>query len=214
MKQIRSFLLPSALYLALSSLPAQAQGWPTKPLRLLCRSPQVARSTSWRARYAIRYRRSSAKRLSWKIDRAPVRQSGPALWPNQTPTATLCSSIHLPIRSRPRFIQIWNYDPARDFVAVAPLGVTPFVLVANPDRKFRNAGDLVAAAKVKSGSFNYSSPGVGTGSHLSAEDSACSAGLDAVHVPFKGAVEAMTEVIACPSHRLASSTMANLLRSP
>ena len=89
-----------------------------------------------------------------------------------------------------------NYDPARDFVAVAPLGVTPFVLVVNPDRKFRNASDLVAAAKVKSGSFNYSSPGVGTGSHLSAERFRLSAGLDAVHVPFKGGVEAMTEVIA------------------
>jgi tripartite-type tricarboxylate transporter receptor subunit TctC len=88
-----------------------------------------------------------------------------------------------------------SYDPARDFAAVAPLGVTPFVLVVPPARGFKTAQDLVAAAKAKPGAFNFSSLGVGTASHLSAERFLLSTGLQAVHVPFKGGPEAMTGVI-------------------
>ncbi len=89
-----------------------------------------------------------------------------------------------------------SYQPARDFVAVATLGTSPFVLVVSPARGFKTTRDLVAAAKAKPGAFNFSSPGVGTASHLSAERFLLSAGVQAVHVPFKGGAEAMTEVIA------------------
>ena len=57
-------------------------------------------------------------------------------------------------------------------------------------------GDLVAAAKAKPGTLNFSSVGVGTGTHLSAERFRLSAGIDAVHIPFKGGAEAMSEVMA------------------
>jgi tripartite-type tricarboxylate transporter receptor subunit TctC len=89
-----------------------------------------------------------------------------------------------------------DYHPARDFAAVIPLGLTPFVLVAPPERGLRTAADLAAAAKAKPGAFNFSSPGVGSASHLSAERFRLSAGVAATHVPFKGGAEAMTEVIA------------------
>ena len=55
---------------------------------------------------------------------------------------------------------------------------------------------MVAAAKAKPGSFNYASVGVGSGTHLSAEKLKLSAGFDAVHVPFRGGPEALTEIIA------------------
>jgi tripartite-type tricarboxylate transporter receptor subunit TctC len=89
-----------------------------------------------------------------------------------------------------------SYQPARDLAAVAPLGTSPFVLVASPARGFKTARDLVAAASAKPGAFNFASPGVGTASHLSAERFLSSADVKAVHVPFKGGAEAMTEVIA------------------
>lgn len=89
-----------------------------------------------------------------------------------------------------------DYHPARDFAAVIPLGVTPFVLVAPPERGFRTAADLAATARAKPGAFNFSSPGVGSASHLSAERFRLSAGVAATHVPFKGGAEAMSEVIA------------------
>ena len=89
-----------------------------------------------------------------------------------------------------------SYDPARDFAAVIPLGISPSVLVVSPAKGFKTVGDLVAAAKAKPGAFNFSSVGVGTATHLSAERFRFSAGVQAVHVPFKGGAEAMSEVIA------------------
>ena len=102
----------------------------------------------------------------------------------------------MPTRSRRRSIPGLAYDPAHDFVAVVPLGTSPDVLVVSPSRGFKTIADLVAAAKAKPGSLNFSSVGVGSATHLSAERFRLSAGLDMVHVPFKGGAEAMSEVIA------------------
>jgi len=89
-----------------------------------------------------------------------------------------------------------SYDPAHDFVAVVPLGISPSVLVVPPAKGWKTVGDLVAAAKAKPGALNFSSVGIGSATHLSAERFRSSAGVEAVHVPFKGGAEAMTEVIA------------------
>ena len=89
-----------------------------------------------------------------------------------------------------------GYDPARDFAAVIPIGVSPAVLVVPPSRGFRTAAEFVAAAQAKPGRFNFSSVGVGSATHLSAERFRLRAGVDAVHVPFKGGAEAMNEVVA------------------
>lgn len=88
-----------------------------------------------------------------------------------------------------------GYDPAKDFAAVVPLGSSPFILVTPPSKGFKTVRDLVAAAKANPGAFNFASLGVGSASHLSAERFVKSAGLTAVHVPFKGGAEAMTEVM-------------------
>ncbi|MEO5676943.1 MAG: tripartite tricarboxylate transporter substrate binding protein [Usitatibacter sp.] len=89
-----------------------------------------------------------------------------------------------------------TYDPARDFTAVVPMGITPSVLVVAPGRGFRSIADLVAAAKARPGALTFSSVGVGTATHLSAERFRFSAGVEVVHVPYKGGAEAMAEVAA------------------
>ena len=88
------------------------------------------------------------------------------------------------------------YDPVRDFAAIAPLGSSPSVLVVSSTRGIRTAADLVAAAKARPNALNFSSVGVGTATHLSAERFQASAGVKATHIPFKGGAEAMAEVIA------------------
>ena len=89
-----------------------------------------------------------------------------------------------------------SYHPGRDFAAVVPFGISSNVLVVSPASDFKTVGDLVAAGRAKPGSLTFSSVGVGTATHLSAERFRMSAGLDALHVPFKGGAEAMSEVIA------------------
>ena len=69
-------------------------------------------------------------------------------------------------------------------------------MVVSPAKGLKTVGDLVAAAKAKPGAFNFSSVGVGTATHLAAERFRFSAKVEAVHVPFRGGAEAMSEVIA------------------
>jgi tripartite-type tricarboxylate transporter receptor subunit TctC len=89
-----------------------------------------------------------------------------------------------------------SYDPVADFTAVVPLGISPNVLVVSSASAFKTVGELVAAAKAKPGSLTFSSVGIGTATHLSAERFRLSAGIEALHIPFKGGAEAMSEVIA------------------
>jgi tripartite-type tricarboxylate transporter receptor subunit TctC len=88
------------------------------------------------------------------------------------------------------------YDAARDFVAVVPTGMSPSVLVVSPAKGFRTVDALVGAGKGRPGAMTFSSVGVGTATHLSAERFASNAGIQALHVPFKGGAEAMLEVVA------------------
>jgi len=88
------------------------------------------------------------------------------------------------------------YDSVNDLVPVTSLGQQPLVIVGAPARGYKTLGDLVAAGKSKPGSLNFSTSGVGSASHFGAERLRASAGFEAQHIPFKGAAEAVTDVIA------------------
>jgi tripartite-type tricarboxylate transporter receptor subunit TctC len=85
------------------------------------------------------------------------------------------------------------YDPARDFSAVIPFGTIPNVAVISPAKGIKTIQEFVAAAK--SGSFTYASAGVGSATHWAAERLRLSAGFQAVHIPFRGGPEALTDVM-------------------
>lgn len=87
------------------------------------------------------------------------------------------------------------FNVARDFAAVLPLASIPTVLVVSPNKGYASLRDFVAAAKARPGSMNFASAGIGNSTHFAAERFRLSAGIDAVHVPFKGAPEALTEIM-------------------
>jgi tripartite-type tricarboxylate transporter receptor subunit TctC len=88
------------------------------------------------------------------------------------------------------------YDAGRDLVPVGTIGSSPNILVISPDKGLKTLVEFVAAAKAKPGSFTFASVGVGSAVHLSAERFRAAAGYEAVHVPFRGGAEALTEVMA------------------
>jgi tripartite-type tricarboxylate transporter receptor subunit TctC len=88
------------------------------------------------------------------------------------------------------------YDTLADFIPVAALGQQPLVVVTSPSKGHKTLGDLIAAGKAKPGALNYSTAGVGSASHFGAERLRASAGFEAQHIPFKGAAEAVTDVVA------------------
>lgn len=87
------------------------------------------------------------------------------------------------------------YYPVRDFAGVTPLAVVPNVLVVSAEKGYKSVKDLVAAGKANPGKLNYASVGVGTATYMNAEKFRASAGIDAVHVPYKGSPEAITETM-------------------
>ena len=88
-----------------------------------------------------------------------------------------------------------GYDTLKDLTGITPLAALPNVLVVNPAKGWKTQADLVAAAKARPGQLNYASAGVGSATHLNAEKFRLQAGIDALHVPYKGTPEAMTNVI-------------------
>jgi tripartite-type tricarboxylate transporter receptor subunit TctC len=87
------------------------------------------------------------------------------------------------------------YDALRDLEPVAMLGAQPSVLVAAPEKGFRTVADLVAAAKAKPGALNFASAGIGSASHIAGERFRLAAGIDVQHIPYKGPVEALADVM-------------------
>ena len=88
------------------------------------------------------------------------------------------------------------YDPAKDFVPLALIANVPFVLVVNPSMPVKSVADLVKYAKDNPGKLSYGTSGPGSPHHLYMELFKTMTGTDMVHVPYKGSVPALTDVIA------------------
>jgi tripartite-type tricarboxylate transporter receptor subunit TctC len=89
-----------------------------------------------------------------------------------------------------------GYDPLRDFVPIAGLADLQHVLVVKNELAAKSVAELVALAKAKPGALNYGSTGPGSGSHLSMELFKAKAGIEAFHVPFRGAAPLAQEIVA------------------
>ena len=88
------------------------------------------------------------------------------------------------------------YDPIKDFAAVSLVGTAPSLLVTHPNVPVKTVRDLIALAKAKPGQLNFASAGIGTPPHLAGELFKSMAGVDMVHVPYKGGGPALTDLLA------------------
>lgn len=89
-----------------------------------------------------------------------------------------------------------RYDPLKDFAPVALTHITPRVLVVSPSVKVQSVAELIALAKAKPGQISYGSAGNGSSSHLSGALFESMAGVNMVHVPYKGSAPLLTDVLA------------------
>jgi tripartite-type tricarboxylate transporter receptor subunit TctC len=87
------------------------------------------------------------------------------------------------------------YDTLKDFTNLALLGGGPNVLITGLDSGLKTLADFVAAAKANPGKLNFSSAGIGSGTHFNLEKLKLAAGIDVVHVPYKGTPEAIGDTI-------------------
>jgi tripartite-type tricarboxylate transporter receptor subunit TctC len=104
----------------------------------------------------------------------------------------LLSSASYPINAA---LQIGTTDVIKDFSAVALLASAPFILMVHPSLPVKSMAELIALAKKRPGQINYASAGNGTPPHLAAEMFKAAAGINIVHVPYKGAAQGMIDLV-------------------
>lgn len=180
------------IVLALAAFNACAQSWPAKPIRAIV--PVGAGSSTDIVHRIV------LEQLSSQLGQPIVVENrvgaGGTIGSSVVATAEPDGHTILAHGSAhtiaPALYKSLPYHPARDFAAVAAVGSSPVVLVVLPGKGIKTAADLIAAAKARPNALNFSSVGIGSATHLSAERFQSSAGVQAVHIPFKGGAEAMT----------------------
>ena len=108
---------------------------------------------------------------------------------------TLFVSAAGPLSVNKQLYKSIRYDPQKDFAPIALLASVPIMLVANPSAPFKTVAELIAHAKANPGKLSYGSQGNGTTSHLTMEMLKMRAGVNIVHVPYRGSAPATTDLI-------------------
>jgi tripartite-type tricarboxylate transporter receptor subunit TctC len=175
--------------------PVTAQTWPGKPIRIIV--PVTAGSALDLTARVI------GERLSAQLNQTVIVENrtgaggtiGAAAVAKSDPDGTTILIHSTAVTIFPATFANLPFDTARDFAAVTPVVNVPLVLVVSPSRHTSLKG-LVAAAKAKPGAVNYATVGAGAAAHMTAERFRLSAGFEAQQIPFRGAPEAQTEVVA------------------
>jgi len=189
----------STLTLALAAaatLPAQAQNYPTRPIRVLVPSTPggsvdtLARtiaprlSEKWGQQVVVDNRAGAGGAIAGEMTAKAPPDGYTLMMGTIAATATNVS------------LQKTNYDPIRDFAPITLVATQNLMLVIHPSVPARTVKELVAIAKAKPGQLSFASAGNGTGGHLSGELFKLLAGIDLLHIPYKGVAPALVDVVA------------------
>jgi tripartite-type tricarboxylate transporter receptor subunit TctC len=204
----RKFIAAASALASAASLPTWAQDkWPSKPIRLLVGFPPGGGADAM------------ARLVASKL---PEALGQPVIVDNKTgATGTICSETvarsapdgytlqlaHINSNAiGPLMVAKGRFDPIKDFTPIALIGITPQMLCHHPKHKFKDVPDLIKFAKANPGKLTFASSGVGSIQHIAGEAFKLAAGVDLLHVPFKGTGEALTALISGDVDMTFSST--------
>src|SRR5436853_6096358 len=205
---MKLFFRTVALALIILSGVTQAQPYPSRPIRLIVPFPPGG-SNDIVARMA-------ATQLGERLGQPVLIDNrggaggvlGTDLAAKSPPDGYTLLLISVAYAFGPALYQNLPYDPERAFAPVGILGSGAAALTVNPSLPVNTVRELIALAKAKPGALNYASAGVGSMQHLACALFMIQAGIDVVHVPYKGGGRAMADVI--PGQ--AESVMASMIQ--
>ena len=185
-----------ALLAAILALNVQAQNWPQKPVRFVVPFPPggatdvAARSVSDRLSQALGQQflvenRAGAAGAIGTHEVARAAPDGYTILFAADPVVTL----HLVLKNVP-------YEVLRDFVAVTQVTTQPLAVAVHPSLPVNSVQELVAFARTNPGKLSFGHSGTGSGQHMSGELLKKLAGIDIVHVPYKGGAPAVQDLVA------------------
>ena len=185
----------AVLLLVPATLPAWAQAWPTKPVRIvvpfapggstdaLARLLAQRLSVIWGQTVVVENRAGAGGNVG-----ADVVAKAPA----DGYTLLMASGS---ITINPHLYKNMPFDTRKDLVPISNVANGPMLVVVPDGSPVKTLKDLIAAAKAKPGALNFGSAGVGSQVHLASENFADAAGIDVTHVPYKGEALAFTDLI-------------------
>jgi tripartite-type tricarboxylate transporter receptor subunit TctC len=193
-RRCAALFLLAAAFAFTSAGPATAQGWPSKTVRVVVPfSPGSATDLLPRTVF---------EQVAAKVGHPIIIDNRPggggaigvgAVAKAEPDGYTLL--VHSNALVTAPAIQAMPYDPVQDFSGITPLGNVPLVLVVSPERGMKTLKDMVAYATANPDKFNYGAAGIGTPPHLTMERFRLVAGFKGQVIPFKGAPEAITEIL-------------------
>jgi tripartite-type tricarboxylate transporter receptor subunit TctC len=188
--------IASALGAVLLTLPAAAAPYPDKPVRLVVPFP-AGGATDFMARS---FGQKLAERLGQTVIIDNRAGAGGSLGAEAVASAvpdgyTLLFATMGSLTINPSIYKTLRYDPIKSFEPISLTHSTSNVLVVHPSIEAKSVAELIALARRRPGELNFASAGNGTTSHLSGELLKSLAGIDMVHVPYKGSAPAMTDFL-------------------
>ena len=193
----RAILLSFSLFPFAFSLGSVAAEYPTRPIRLVVPYPPGASTNDILGR-ALAIRLTQVLGQQVVVDNRPGASGtmGSELVAKAQPDGyTLLAAIQSPLALGPSIYEKLGFDPVKDLAPVARYASIPYGLVVSNSVPARNIQEFIALAKAKPGALNFASSGVGGTPHMCSELFKRAAGIDIVHIPFKGAGIAMPAVI-------------------
>ncbi|GAB3770042.1 tripartite tricarboxylate transporter substrate binding protein [Ramlibacter monticola] len=189
----------AALVLAAASLAtatAFAQGWPSKPIKLVVPFPAGGGTDTITRELAHKVAGSG---YTFVVDNKPGSGGNlgvDAAAKSQPDGYTLVMGQTSNLAINPTLYAKLPYDPLKDLAPIGLVASSPLVIVASANSPFHTLADVVKASKASPGSINYASSGNGTVAHLAAESFQRLAGIKLTHIPYKGAAQGVTDVIS------------------
>jgi tripartite-type tricarboxylate transporter receptor subunit TctC len=174
-----------------------SQGYPAKPVRIIvpfapagstditARIVAQKLTDGWRQQVIVDNRAGAGGNIGAEA----VAKSAPDGYTLLLATTGVMAINH-------RLYRNLSYDALRDFAPVTQIGALPLILIIHPSLPAKSVKDLIALAKAQPGQLSYASSGVGSATHMTSELFRMMAGVDIVHIPYKGSGQAMVDLIS------------------
>ena len=184
------------LFCAGIGLPAHAQTYPSRPIRLVV--PQSAGGSTDLVARPLAQRVGDALKVPVVVDNRPGAGSiiGTDIAAKAPPDGHTLLAVAASFSMSPSLYKKLPFDPLNDFAAISLLSSLPNILVVHPSQPVKTMKELIAYARANPGKLNYSSSGVATGTHMSMELLKNLTGISMLHVPYKGGAPSMTALLS------------------
>jgi len=183
-------------FLLLFAVPALAQPYPAKPVRIIVPSPPAGGTDIVGRVLAEHFSKTLGQQFFVENKPGAGNLIGIEAAARSAPDGyTLLMTASTLVLNSVLYKKV-PYDPMKDFAPITIAATAPNILIVNANVPVKTTAELIALAKAKPGALSYGTPGIGTSPHMCMELLKYMAGIDVTHVPYRGTAAAVTDVIS------------------